>query len=261
MQNEGWEFILNSKLIESKSFTWSLKFNIGINRNKLLGYPNLSQSPYADQFTIGKSLNIVKVLHYIGIDPQTGTYSFQDRNHDGQITIVYGANNSDDRYSIDLSPKFDGGFTNNFSYKNWQLSIFMYFKKQIGRNAITGLDAPGDISNQPLDVLSRWQKAGDITNIPKFTTNPYNGNGFSNYQLSSDAIYTDASFIRLQNLSLSYTLPNGLIKKYGINNFKLYLQGNNLFIITRYNGLDPELQSFGGLPLSRVLTAGISCNF
>ncbi|WP_152270597.1 SusC/RagA family TonB-linked outer membrane protein [Agriterribacter humi] len=261
VQNTGLEFVLNGKIIENKTFTWSTKFNIGINRNKLLSYPNFEQSPYVSMYVIGKSLNTRKSLHYLGVDPQTGLYMFEDKNKDGQITIDNSGRIPDDQYPYDLSPKYDGGFTNTIKFKNWEFSIFFYFKKQIGLNAISALNAPGDNSNQPISVLKRWQKPNDITDISFFTTNPYANNSFINYQLFSDAAYTNASFIRLQNLSLAYFFPGKNLKKLKLSNFKIYLQGNNLFIISKYNGLDPEIQNFTVIPLPRIITAGISCNF
>lgn len=261
VQNTGWEFVVNSKIIDNSNFKWSTKFNIGFNHNKLLAYPNLSQSPYADIFEIGQPLNIKKVLHYIGIDPQTGLYDFKDKNNDGKIIIDYSGATPDDRYPVDFSPKFDGGFTSEFTYKNWQLSAFFYFKKQLGLNALASLDAPGDATNQPVNVLNRWQSPGNVTTIARFTANPYANNSFQYYQDFSDAVYTDASFIRLQNLAIYYTLPRNLSKKLGFGNCKIYTQGQNLFLFTKYKGVDPEVQSYGGLPLARIITMGLSCNF
>lgn len=261
VENSGWEFILSSNIINNKIFKWSTKFNIGINKNELLAYPNLSQSPYAGTLVIGQSLNIIKLLHTTGVNSQTGLYTFADKNKDGQISIDFSGKTVDDRYIYDYSPKFDGGFTNNFSYKNWQLSALFYFKKQIGQNVTASLNSPGDNTNQPVIVLSRWQKPGNLTNTARFTTNGFGDNSFIYYRYNSDAIYTDASFIRLQNLSLSYTLSEKIVKKLNIGNYRIYLQGQNLFIITKYKGLDPEIQNFASIPLARVITAGISCTF
>jgi hypothetical protein len=225
----------------------------------LIAYPNLSQSPYAGEFIIGKPLNIVRVLHLIGVDPQTGLYAFADLNHDGQITYNYNGQ-SDDSHSLDLSPKYDGGFTNTITYKHFQISIFFYFKKQLGRNILASLDVPGDNTNQPVAALKRWQKPGDIASTARFTTNPTDIS-WQYYQQHSDAIYSDASFIRLQNLYFSYQVPDELLRKMSIRNIKFYIQGNNLFLITHYNGLDPEVQNFSSIPLPRIVTTGLSCNF
>jgi TonB-linked SusC/RagA family outer membrane protein len=258
VENKGWEFQINGKVIEAKYFSWISKFNIGINRNKLISYPNLAQSPYANLYFLGKSLQTKKILHFTGVDPQTGLYTYLDNNHDGQITIDYTGTTTDDTHTVDMAAKFDGGFANTFRYKNWELSVFFYFKKQMGVNALNALDAPGDNTNQPTNVLKRWQKTGDITNVALFTTMPYNW-PFVYYQ-RSDAVITDASFIRLQNVSLTYTLPNKLSRKAGIDNLGIYLKGENLFTITSYDGVDPEVQNFGNLPRARTIIAGISCS-
>jgi len=260
VENTGWEYILNSKIIETSKFKWISKFNIGINKNKLLAYPNLQQSPYADYFIIGKSLNIKKLLHYTGVTPQTGLYAFSDKNKDGNITIDLTGKNPDDRYFYDLSPKYSGGWSNNFTFNNWELNLLFFFKKQLGVNALSAITPPGGLNNAPIEALHRWQKPGDISSVAKFTTSPYTDESYPNFQQFSDGTYTDASFIRLQNLSLSYRLSDSFTRRLKIQACKIYIEGQNLFIISNYKGIDPEVQQFGGMPLSRVITGGISLN-
>lgn len=256
VQNSGWEFLLNAKVINKKNFAWSINFNIAINRNELLSYPNLAQSPYANTLKVGQSLEMQYLLHYTGVDPQTGTYTFQDKNHDGKIT--YDNHIADDTYTVNLSPKFNGGFGNQLTYKNWQLGFFFNFVKQIGINALSGQE-PGTLQNQPLSVLSRWQKPGDVTNVALFSTNP--GIPMGNFSSRSDGVYTDASYIRLSNLSFSYSMSEHISKKLGMKVFRLFLQGQNLFIITKYKGIDPDTQNFGGMPPAKIITGGLSCSF
>jgi TonB-linked SusC/RagA family outer membrane protein len=259
VENYGWEFVANGKVLQTERFTMTLKFTMGINRNKLIGYPNLALSPYAGTYFIGKSLGVRRLLHYTGIDPQTGQYSFADKNHDGQITYDYSGQTSDDSYFYDMTPKYDGGFTTDFTYRNWNLNVFFYFKRQLGTSAYGSLDAPGDQTNQPVSVLNRWQKPGDVTNTPKFTT--IQPASFPNYAYLSDASICDASFIRLQNLALSYSFGAKLLQKTGIGNCKIFVQGKNLFLITKYKGIDPELFSFSAPPLPRTIVTGIFCTF
>lgn len=259
VENKGWEITLNSKIIDNQDFRWSVRCNLGINRNKLISYPNLSQSPFSDTYIIGQSLNIRKLLHATGVDSQTGNYTFQDKNKDGQITMDF-TGKSDDRYPHDLSPRFEGGISTNLAYKTWELSLFFYFKKQIGANALNTLSAPGDNTNQPIEILNHWQKPGDQTSIARFTTNSYTDNSFYNRQ-NSDALFTDASYIRLQNLSLSYSLPEKISQKISTTNCRLFIQCQNLLLFTKYKGVDPEIQSFVTLPMPRVITGGIFFNF
>ncbi|MBZ4189321.1 SusC/RagA family TonB-linked outer membrane protein [Niabella beijingensis] len=260
VRNTGWEFMLKGNIINKKLMQWASSFQIGINRNKLIAYPNLSQSPYASLYVVGQSLNIVKVLHNTGVDPQTGLYTFEDKTGDGKITIDYRGKTADDRYIIDLSPKFDGSFINNLNFRNWNINLTFYFRKQRQLNDLFSLKAAGGISNQLTDVLKRWQTPGDITTVARFTTNPGSDISYSNFG-SSDAVYSDASFIRLQNLSLSYTLPEKLFNGKGIKNCSVFIQGQNLFLLTRYKGIDPEIPGFGNMPMLRVVNLGISAKF
>jgi len=260
VENSGWEFTLRSKIVDVKNFRFSAIFNIGINRNRLVSYPNLAQSPFNGIFFIGKSLSIRRLLHCTGVDPQTGLYTFEDRNKDGQITYDFSGTTVDDSYTVDITPKFDGSLTLQLNYKRWALTSLFYFRKQLGRKAALSLDIPGDASNQPLDVIEhQWQRPGQIAEYAKFTTNPTDNSWF--YYKVSDELITDASFIRMQNLALYYSVPGKHWQLKGIHEIKLDIRAQNVFVITKYKGTDPEIQNFGQLPLPRIITAGFSLIF
>ncbi|MFB9843924.1 SusC/RagA family TonB-linked outer membrane protein [Mucilaginibacter ginsenosidivorans] len=262
VENTGWEFLVSANIIDAKNFHWSMNFNTGFNQNKLLSYPNLALSPYANQYRIGQPLNISWALHMTGVDPQTGQYTYKDRNHDGLITLDYSippGTGDDDQYPIVLTPKFTGGLTNSFSYKRWNMSFLLYFKKQIGLNAFLASQLPGSMHNQSVYVFQNsWQKPGDITGVARLTTISATSDS---YLGSSDGIYTDASFIRVSNLSVSYNLPDVIGKKLGLTGLNIFLHTNNLFTITKYKGIDPDVQNFGGLPPAKTIVIGINCNF
>lgn len=259
VQNSGWELNADLRLIETKRLRLGLNFNVAINRNILLAYPNFSQSPYKNQLIIGKPLNIARVFHYIGVDPQTGNYTFYDKTHDGSINYSPGQI-TDDTYPVDLSPKFFGGAGINVNYGPLQVNLFFNIMNQIGRNALVG-NLPGLLNtNQSVTILGReWQKPGDIKELGRFSTQQ-NLNSAGNYYNTSDGIYTNASFVRLSNLSITYTLSKQYIKKIGIAGCAIFLQTNNLFVITRYKGADPETQSFGGMPPNKKIVGGINFN-
>ncbi|EHQ24611.1 SusC/RagA family TonB-linked outer membrane protein [Mucilaginibacter paludis] len=259
IENSGWEFATNAKILETKQFNWSFNFNLSINRNRLISYPNLQLSPYANKYIIGKSLNIVRRLHFTGVDPQTGQYTFEDKNHDGAITYDYSGKTSDDSYILDLSPKYSGGVGTNFNYNGIQLGLFFSYRKQVGVSSAYGVN-PGLLNlNQPVSVLNRWQKPGDITTVARFTTTPSQSD--NNFSQLSDGTNSDASFIRLSNLSLGYTVPSTFTKKLGITGCSIFINANNLFVITKYKGIDPETQNFGGLPPVRTIVTGANFNF
>jgi hypothetical protein len=108
--------------------------------------------------------------------------------------------------------------------------------------------------------MSRWQNPGDKTNVERFTTS-YGSAAFAAYNNAqySDISYTDGSFIRLSNVSLSYNFSPGLLRNWGIQSLDLYLHGQNLLTITGYKGGDPETQ--GSLPILRYMTGGIRVSF
>src|SRR5262249_1316932 len=119
---------------------------------------------------------------------------------------------------------------------------------------------PGRLGvNQPIEVLDRWQKPGQLTSVGKFST--YGAQDPNGYLSASDIGFTDASYIRLQNISLTYNFPEAFIKKAGVQGCNLYLHASNLFTITRYRGIDPETQNFGRLPPTRTIVGGLSINF
>jgi TonB-linked SusC/RagA family outer membrane protein len=258
VQNVGYEGKVLGKIISTKWITWSVNGNISINKNKLVSYPNLALSPYASYYQVGKPLNLVYLLHYTGVDPQTGQYTFEDKNHDGVISTNPGP--TDDRFIHNLSPKFFGGFGTDFTFRQLQLSVFFVYKSQIGQNAVSQGSSPGLPYNQPIEVLGKeWRKPGDIASVARFTTNP---TASDNYFLSaSDGGYTDASFIRLKNVSLSYGLPTSYIKKVGMKSFNLYVRATNLFVFTKYKGIDPETQNFGSLPPEKYFTFGATFTY
>lgn len=276
VQNSGWEIsVTDSKLVHTKDFNWSATFNISFNRNKLAAYPNIEFSSYYSKLLVGKSLNEVYLYHYLGVDPLTGQYTVEDHNHDGQIsttgssTLPPLSGSSDQYIARDLAPRFTGGATMSFSYKSFSLSLLFDFVNQWGPNPFLGItqSLPGmALSNQPAILMGQeWQKPGDNAKYAKFST----GLGISATQASmgnidysySDGYYTDASFFRLNNAAFSYAMPAKLAKKMGMTGLNIFINAQNIFVLTKYKGVDPEIQSVSVMPEARIFTGGISFNF
>jgi TonB-linked SusC/RagA family outer membrane protein len=261
VQNSGWEFLLNAQVINNTSFKWSANFNIGINRNKLLGYPNLEASPYRTQYKVGTALDNVYLLNYTGVDPATGQYTYVDLNNDGTISSTdsfFPGTGTDDRYIIvSTTPKYFGGFTNILSYRGLSLTTVFSFAKQIGRNAISS--NAGKIGNiSPYQFNNTWRAPGQQALFARFTNVPVN----SDIQLTgSTALYTDASFVKFRTIALSYNLSPKIAGKLGVSSLAININAQNLFTITPYKGIDPEVQNFGGLPPTRTITGGLTCTF
>lgn len=251
VQNTGYEFELMTKNIATKNFLWTTSINLSTSKNKLISYPDLSVSSYANTYVVGQSLNVIYRYDFLGVDPATGIYQFRDVNNDGLL------NSGDYVVSGNTDPRYYGGIINNITYKRIELSFLFEFRKQTGsdfRRDITS--SPGSFVNQPVTVLQRWQHPGDISAVQKFSG--YYASPASSIMtrfVASNGAYSDASFMRLKNLSLSYRLPK--IKKLAIETCQLYIQGQNLLTITKYKGSDPENQNLYRLPPLRTITVGI----
>lgn len=255
IQNSGWEFLVSAKIIDGKKIGWTINFNTGKNRNKLVAFPKLENSVYATKYIIGQPINLVRIFHYLGVDPQTGYYVVEDKNKDGIISRNNDVNG--DWYLTTTDPKFSGGIGTDFSWKGLQLSVFFNVIVQKGFDAFSrvGLTA-GKMVNLPVDILGNyWQKPGDNKKYAKLTTTS-SSNSYLNF-FSSDRVFADASFVRLQNLSISYKFPNKISKVIGLQNCSVYFIGNNLFVLTKYNGVDPESQNFGSMPPLKTFAGGI----
>jgi len=260
VQNKGWELSITSEAINTSNFKWSVSANITIPQNKLISFPGINASPYRNTYKEGHSLSVIYGFQYLGVNSATGIYSFLDLDSNGVF------NTADYKVLGHTDPRYYGGIGNTLSYKQWQFTCFVEFRSQLGRNylATQGADIPGrSMANHPTLVLDRWQKPGDIASVQRFTA----ATGTPAYlaaaiQLpASDGIFSDASFIRLKNVALSYNLPVKQSVKLKLQAARFYIMAQNLLTFTSYKGADPENQNFFVLPPLRSVTAGLQFTF
>ncbi|WP_431217470.1 SusC/RagA family TonB-linked outer membrane protein [Puia sp. P3] len=262
VQNSGWEGLLHATLIQTKALSWSVDFNISINRNRLLAFPNLAGSPYATLYKVGAPTAVSFAFHYTGVDPLTGRYTYQDVNHDGKITydpsVIAGTGDDDRNAVINYEPSYKGGFGTQLTYKRVHLSLFFTYARQTTYNAILAASAGSPANISTVVFNDHWQKPGDHAAYAGFTTVP----GSSDYNFSSsDGVITDASYVRLGTVSLGYDLPQPVIKRMGVKGCSFRIQGQNVFVITGFKGPDPLASGFGVMPPVRTVTGNISINF
>ncbi|SDG05008.1 SusC/RagA family TonB-linked outer membrane protein [Chitinophaga filiformis] len=270
IQNSGWDFILNSRNISTKNFTWSTSANFGLQYNKLLANPDGLYNGYGlNRFvTVGQPFTGFAIAYISkGVNPATGLYQFVDA--DGNVNTDKDNGNTQGM-KINTKP-LTIGLSNTLSFKGFDLSFFLQFTHQAGRNYLfdytfisrnpgSFYSEPGqEYGNIPVELLNNWKKPGNIAAYQKFSSENYSEPNtlLLDKARESDLGWVDASFLRLRNVAFSYSVPTHLISKYHLQNFKVYIQGQNLLTITNYKGLDPETQSASSLPLLRVLTAGI----
>jgi hypothetical protein len=188
-----------------------------------------------------------------------GDAIYEDINHDGQIDEL------DIVYLGSSLPKFTGGFGFKFHYGRWSLNSQFNFRygNKIINAARMNAEKMYDNNNQSRAVNWRWRVEGDITEIPRALRQA----GY-NY-LGSDRFVEDGSFIRLNYAQLSYSLDPKLIKKWGLTQLSFYVSANNLFVLTKYSGADPEV-GYGSMgivtdnaqtPRSKSFTGGLTIQF
>lgn len=261
VENKGLEFTLNTTNVRTKDFLWTTGFNITKERNELLEFPDIESFPAFDNlFEVGESLLGQKEYSSLGVDTETGLYNIVDVNGDGAI------NGLDRQDFIDTQVDFYGGLNNSLSYKGIQFDVFFRFVKQQGYRFITG-PIPGVFrsgqGNQAIDVQERWQSPGDSTPFQQFTSSTNSNSDIirlARFDTGSARNLTDASFLRLQNVSLAYNLPKIILDDMGVSAAKIYVQGQNLATITPYNGIDPETRGIR-LPPLRTIIMGLQLTF
>lgn len=250
VENKGWEFDLMTYFIRKKDVFWSMNFNVTLPKNKLLSYPGLANSSYAYTYVVGEDINVRMGMFFTGVDPQTGLPTFRDIDKDGAIGIP-------NDYTVigKLSPFFYGGMGHVFRYKLFELDVFFQYSKQYLFGATT---IAGTRSNQFKSALERWQQPGDITIVPKATTQTTGA--FFNY-LYSNAGFYNATYLRCKTVSISYRLPEKLLHKFGVQQMKAYVNGQNLFTLRKnVNLYDPETGNSSIAPL-RTFVAGLHFTF
>jgi TonB-linked SusC/RagA family outer membrane protein len=263
VQNEGWEGLIRYKFIDSKNTTWSVSANVSHNDNKLIKFPGLSESPYASLYTVGKSLNIRRMLKVTGVDPLTGQYTFADKNHNGTVDYQYN-NGQNDLYDYNTNVLVEGGFGTEFRYKGLQLNVFFHFRHQPYLLSAINTAYAGNLgtsSNQSTFLIDKhWQKPGDHALFARYTTEGANSDFY--YQDYSDGPYSNGSFLRLKNVALNYSVPmsNRLFRHSAVQGINIFARAENVFLITKYLGVDPESPGFGLLPPQRTFVGGIKFN-
>jgi len=257
LQNKGIELVLNTENIK-KRFTWNTSFNFAANRNKVTklyeGQPIPDQGRGGNSVQVGEPIGIFFGYRCLGVDPTTGNLVYDDINNDGLIT-------AEDRTKIgNPNPDFTAGLTNTFSYKNFDLSIFLHmvYGNDVFNGTYIYLESGTGEDNQTTAMLRRWRKPGDITDMPRV------GDTYK-----SSRFIENGSFMRIKNVTLGYNFPKNFIKKAGLKTARFYVSGQNLFTFTKYTGMDPEVNyastdniimgtDFFTYPQSRTILMGLN---
>lgn len=284
MENSGVEIALNSTNLEIGGFIWTSSFNATFQKNEITALSNDNQDILGvfNIHRVGEQIGSLFGWESAGVNPANGNplYNTPDRgviqgNPDNNTYYLYDPSNPNDLRPETVTqalgqndkviigqtqPDVYGGFTNNFSYKGFDLSVALTYA--FGHQVFNGTRQNGltnFFQNNTREILDRWTPANPDTDIPRLSLNNdnfLNLNSSLNNGNAETRFVEDADYVRIQNLTLGYTLPKSLISKIGMSNARVFIQGQNLHVFTGYKGLDPELN------VSRTsnLTSGVDLN-
>jgi TonB-linked SusC/RagA family outer membrane protein len=259
MENRGVEFEVSGDLVKNRNLTWSVGFNAGYNKNKILYLTPLATELLDGDtriFKVGYPYGTYYAPDWAGVNPQTGEAQYY--NLDGTITTVYNAAAQNATNSGSLYPSLTGGFNSSLNWNGFSAGVLFSFVSDVMRwnnEDFYNENQRFATSNQTRRMLDdRWKKPGDNATLQRFDI-PRN---FTSKDIQ------DASFLRLRNLNVGYSLPKALLEKTRyLKGARVFVQGENLYTWTKWRGLDPENNNVYGrfqYPNTRTYTAGLSLN-
>lgn len=288
-QDQGWELGLGYHSDRSKQLTYNINMSLTSVKNQVTSlddkvFPNGIGGYYQVRATLDPirtiagqplySYYVVKtagtfksqqeINNYVNkngdlIQPfaKPGDLKFIDANGDGKIS-------PDDRvFEGSAFPKFSYGLNANLNYKGFDLDVFfqgVQGNKLFNAVKFTGLNAGQQGYNMLKDILNAWSPTNPNSNIPRVSASDPN----NNFGTTSDFYIEEGSYVRLKNITLGYTLPEGLTQKMHINSLRIYVTGQNVFTRTKYTGFDPEVGmdqygvDLGRYPVARAFMFGIN---
>jgi TonB-dependent starch-binding outer membrane protein SusC len=287
LENKGLEFTLNTKNISTENVTWTTDFNIAFNRNKILKLPDNNADVRYSSLPSSFGSNDTQILRvgepvglflgYIydgviqeqrtllpstGFELQPGGQLIRDVNNDNRLDA------KDLTIIGDPNPDFILGFTNDFRYKNFDLNVF--FQGSVGGDILnyTLLELASGTTGATTEALNAWTPTNTNTDVPSIRNR--------NRGLVTSRFVYDASYIRLKNLSVGYSLPKFFTGKLGLDKIRFYISAQNLYTLTEYPGSDPEVNyrndsvgnsnrnlglDYGSYPNIKTFTMGLNVKF
>ncbi len=262
MVNRGVELQLNADIIRSRNFVWNISANVSYNKNKITElYGDLDEYEISSTNTKlkkGHSFGEFYINRYAGVNPANGDALWLDV--EGNITTEYRESDKVMFEGKSYIAPWQGGFGTSLMWKGFTLSTQFSWvaDRWMFNNDRFFEESNGLYSsyNQSRRLLKeRWKKPGDVTDIPRYGVTP---------QMDSRFL-ENASFLRLKNVMLSYSLPSSMLRKTKFfTAARIYVQAQNLFTLTPFSGLDPEASSNvykAQYPMSRQYSMGIDLNF
>ncbi|MDE0559199.1 TonB-dependent receptor [Algoriphagus sp. NF] len=244
MSNRGIEFNIGGDLVRSGDFRWNANVNVSTFENEFKELPFDEQIVGTKKYVVGRSIYDFWLRDWYGVDAETGEGLYRaeeyaeddprDRIVNGD-TLTTNFQNARFHFAGNAIPDFFGGLTNTFTYKGFSLNILMSFA--VGGDIYDGIYA-GLMSADPdggalhVDILNRWQQPGDVTDVPKMDVT-----GAAQTNVASDRWLTDASYLNLRSVNLSYTFPRTLLERWKMRGATVYVAGENLGWLSGRSGM------------------------
>lgn len=256
IKNEGIEISLNTVNLQKGDFRWSTSLNWTTYRNEVTKLVNDEpfNSGFANRVEVGEPLgafygyktdgiwNTQEEIDNSGIDSDDadlGGIRYVDTNDDGKIT-------SDDQTIVgNANPDFSGGITNTFNYKGFRLNVFVQYSygNDVFNNSAQFYGNPGFITEWGVESNygnKRWTPDNKDAEYPRASFLDFD----SSLSRDNDFFMDDGSYLRVKRLSLSYTFPAEMLQRINMRSAEVFVTGTNLFTLTNYSGLDPEVNTF-----------------
>jgi TonB-linked SusC/RagA family outer membrane protein len=271
MSNKGFEIQLSGDVLRLGDFKWNLNVNASTFKNEITDLPVDEFVSGTKKWKEGQSVFDYWLREYYGVNQDNGAplyrlnteanaYSEPNDIVIGTDTLTSIQSRAEFHYSGSAIPDLYGGVTNTFSYKNVSLSVLTTYQigglvYDAGYQGLLGGADYGDAIHK--DALNRWQKPGDVTNVPRVDVANNTNSG-----ATSDRWLTSASHLNIRQITLNYNLPKSLLNRIGMQNANIYVSGENLKLFSKRQGMN-VLQSFTGVTSNvyipnRVISVGLA---
>lgn len=273
--NKGIELQLNGDVIRSRNFTWNTGINVSTVNNEITKMPEGQEEFISGtkKYQVGASLFDYWLRSFYGVDPTDGAVLYKagnttatsgirliDNKDGGKDTVSTLVANGKFEYQGGVIPDFYGSLTQSFTFKNFTLGALFTFQiggKTYDANYQTLMSSGTYGSAVHIDILNRWQKPGDITNVPRMD----NGRT-SDFNATSSRWLIDASYLNIRSVNLAYQLPQSLISRARIANAQVFMSAENVYFFSKRKGMNNQ-NAFsgitgGGYPPARIYTGGIT---
>ncbi|MDV7697039.1 TonB-dependent receptor [Chryseobacterium soli] len=263
LQNSGFEFSLFTTPVRTKDFEWNVDVNLSTLSNTITKLPKGSIISGTKLLREGGSVYDFYLPTWAGVDPSNGKPLWKTITTDANGKTVEGTTSEIGKATREIQgsslPKLVGGITTSLAYKNFDLSALLTFR--IGgkvldtdyTSILSGGNLPGRAWSE--EMLNRWTPENRYTDVPALNTTT------NNWTSASSRFLYSATYARLKNVSIGYTLPSDYFERLGLKKFRIYIQGENLLTFYKHKGMDPE-QTLDGTtyyryPAMRTVTFGI----